>query len=64
MREDYGLTILLVEHHMNLVMGISDTVHVLDFGRMIASGTPQEVRGNPAVIEAYLGKTEESDAPA
>jgi branched-chain amino acid transport system ATP-binding protein len=55
LRDDFELTVLLVEHHMGLVMSVAERVHVLDFGRRIASGTPQGVQSDKAVIEAYLG---------
>jgi len=58
-KEKFNLTVFMIEHHMNLVMGISDRIYVIDFGSQIAEGTPEEVRDNPAVIAAYLGVDEE-----
>ena len=54
-RDRFGLTVFLIEHHMDLVMDISDRIYVIDFGRQIASGVPSEIQNNPRVIDAYLG---------
>ena len=54
-REKYDLTVFLIEHHMDLVMNISDYIYVIDFGSEIARGVPEEIQNNQRVIEAYLG---------
>ena len=58
-KRDFDLTVFVIEHHMDLVMGISDRIYVVEFGKLIAEGTPKEIQNNQAVIDAYLGGNDE-----
>jgi branched-chain amino acid transport system ATP-binding protein len=62
-RDEFGIGVLLIEHDMSVVMGISDHIVVLDYGRKIADGSPEAVRKDASVIKAYLGETEEEELP-